>query len=111
LTKKCQRRHLRQEGRGDSKPKLHDEKVLNLRSSPNIIRAIKSRTTRWAGDVPSTVQGKGVYRALAAKLEGKKALGIWEYTIRIYFQEISLEVVDRIDLAQDMASGGFAYRR
>jgi len=61
--------------------------------------------------VPSTVQGKGVYRALVGKLEGKKALGIWEYNIRIYFQEISLEVVDRIDLAQDTASGGFAYRR
>jgi hypothetical protein len=24
-------------------------------------------------------------RALVGKLEGKKALGIWEYTIRIYF--------------------------
>jgi hypothetical protein len=54
------------------------------------------------------VQGKGVYRALVGKLEGKKALGIWEYTIRIYFQEISAEVVDRTNLAQDTGSSGFA---
>lgn len=51
-----------------------------------------------------------MYRALVGKREGKKVLGLWEYTstIRIYFQEISLEVVERIDLAQCTASGGFA---
>jgi len=54
------------------------------------------------------VPGEGVYRALVGKLEGKKAHGIWESTISIYFQEINLEVVDRTDLAQDTASGGFA---
>jgi len=46
--------------------------------SPNIIRAIKSRRTRWAGDVSGTVQGEGVYRALVGKLEVKEAFGIWE---------------------------------
>jgi len=79
-----------------------------LCSSPNIIRAIKTRRIRWAGNVSRTVPGEGVYRALVGKLEGKKAHGIWEYTISIYFQEINLEVVDRTDLAQDTASGGFA---
>jgi hypothetical protein len=58
--------------------------------------------------VSSTAQEKSPYRALVGKLDGKKALEIWKYTIRIYFQEISLKVVDRTDLAQDTASGGFA---
>jgi hypothetical protein len=43
--------------------------------SLNIIGTIKSRRTRWAGDVASTVQEKGVYRALVGKLEGKRELG------------------------------------
>jgi hypothetical protein len=31
--------------------KLHNKKLHNLYSSPNIIRRIKSRTMRWAGHV------------------------------------------------------------
>jgi hypothetical protein len=30
--------------------KLHNEELRNLYSSPNIIRIIKSRRMRWAGD-------------------------------------------------------------
>jgi hypothetical protein len=62
--------------------------------------------------VASTVQGKCVYRALVGKLEGKRVLrrlgSRWEYIIGIYFQETSLDVVDRTDLADDTASGVFA---
>jgi hypothetical protein len=35
---------------GDSR-KLHNEELHNLYSSPNIIRMIKSRRMRWAGNV------------------------------------------------------------
>jgi hypothetical protein len=31
--------------------KLHNEELLNLYSSPSIIRIIKSRRMRWAGHV------------------------------------------------------------
>jgi hypothetical protein len=31
--------------------KLHNEELNNLYSSPNIVQAIKSRITRWAGHV------------------------------------------------------------
>jgi hypothetical protein len=31
--------------------KLHNKELHNLYSSPNIIRMIKSRRTRWAGHV------------------------------------------------------------
>ena len=38
--------------------KLHDEKLNDLYSSPNIIRVIKSRRMRWAGHV--ACMGRGV---------------------------------------------------
>ena len=34
--------------------KLHNEELNNLYSSPNIVRAIKSRRMRWAGHVART---------------------------------------------------------
>jgi hypothetical protein len=40
----------RDEVKGDWR-KLHSEEFHNLYSSPNIIRMIKSRRIRWAGNV------------------------------------------------------------
>jgi hypothetical protein len=37
--------------------KLHNHELLSLYSSPNIIRAIKSRRMRWAGHV--ALMGRG----------------------------------------------------
>jgi len=42
--------------------KLHNEKLNNLYSSPNIVRVIKSRRMRWAGHVARLGEGRGVYR-------------------------------------------------
>jgi hypothetical protein len=44
--------------------KLHNEEFTNQDTSPNIVRVIKSRRTRWAGHVPGMgrerrVQGFG----------------------------------------------------
>jgi hypothetical protein len=36
--------------------KLHNEELHNLYSSPRIIRQIKSRRMRWAGDVARMVR-------------------------------------------------------
>jgi hypothetical protein len=33
--------------------RLHNEELLNLHCSPNIIRVVKSRRLRWAGHVAS----------------------------------------------------------
>jgi len=41
---------------------LHDDEFHNLHSSPNIVRMIKSRRTRWAGHVARMGEGRGVYR-------------------------------------------------
>jgi hypothetical protein len=44
--------------------KLHNDELHNLYSSPNIVRAIKSRRMRWAGHVARMGEGRGVYRVL-----------------------------------------------
>jgi hypothetical protein len=46
-----------------------------LYSSPNIIRQIKSRRMRWAGNVASLGEEKKVYKVLVGKPEGKRPLG------------------------------------
>jgi hypothetical protein len=52
--------------------KLHNEELNDLYSSPNIIRAIKSRIMRLAGHVAYKEERRGVYRVLVAKSEGKR---------------------------------------
>jgi len=84
--------------------KLHYE-FNDLYSSPNIVRAIKSRRMRWAGHVARMGQRRGVYRVLVGKHEGNCALGRprhrWEDNIRMDLQEVGCEGVDWIELAQE----------
>ena len=65
-----------------------------LYSSPNIVRVIKSIRMRWAGHVAHMGEGRGVYRVLVGKPEGKRPLGRprrrWEDNIRMDLQEVGL---------------------
>ena len=85
--------------------KLHNEKLKGLYSSPNIVRVIKSRRMRWAGHVAHMGEGRGVYRVLVGKPEGKRPLGRprrrWEDNIRMDLQEVGLGYADWTGLAQD----------
>jgi hypothetical protein len=54
---------------------LHNEELHNLCSSPSIIRMIKSRRMRWAGNVARMGAKKNAYRILEGKSEGKRPLG------------------------------------
>ena len=67
--------------------KLHNEELNDLCFSTNIVRVIKSRRMRWAGNVARMGQRRGVYRVLAGKPEGKRPLGRrrrrWEDNIKI----------------------------
>jgi len=55
--------------------RLHDEKLNDFYSSPNIVRVIKSRRMRWAGHVALMGEERGVCRFLVGKPEGKNNWG------------------------------------
>jgi hypothetical protein len=55
--------------------KLHNEELRDLYSSPRIIRIIKSRRMRWAGQVTRMGEKRNAYRLLVGKPEGKGPLG------------------------------------
>ena len=83
--------------------KVHVEELYDL-YSPNIIRLIKSRRTRWAGHVARKGEWRGVHRVLLGKPEGMRPLGRprhrWEDNIQIDFHEVERVGMDWIDLAQ-----------
>jgi hypothetical protein len=72
--------------------KLHNDELHSLYSSPNIVRVIKSRRMRWAGHVARMGEGRGVYRTLVGRPEGKRPLGRprsrWEDNIKRDLKEI-----------------------
>jgi hypothetical protein len=72
--------------------KLHNEELHNLYSSPDIIRQVKSRKMRWAGNVARMGEERKVYKVLVRKPEGKRPLGRprrrWEDGIRMDIREI-----------------------
>jgi hypothetical protein len=68
--------------------KLHNEELNDLYSSPNIVRVMKSRIMKWAGNVARIGERRDVYRLLVGKPEGKRPLGRprrrWEDNINLY---------------------------
>jgi hypothetical protein len=71
--------------------KLHMMNFISLYSSPNIVRVIKTRRMRWAVHVARMREGRGVYRILVGRSEGKRPLGIprrrWEDNIKMDLRE------------------------
>jgi hypothetical protein len=55
--------------------KLHNDELHSVYSSPNIVRVMKSRRMRWAGHVACMGEGRGVYRVLVGRPEGKMTTG------------------------------------
>jgi hypothetical protein len=85
--------------------RLHNEELNNMYSSPNIVWVIKSRIMGWAGHVVRMGEGRGVFRVLVGKLEGRRPLGRprhrWEDNIRMHLWEVGCGCVDWMELAQD----------
>jgi hypothetical protein len=83
--------------------KLHNDEPNNLYSSPNIARVIKSRKMRWAGHVARIGEGRGVYRVLVGRPEGKRPLGRpkrrWEDNIKVDLRETGIDGATWIRLA------------
>jgi len=55
--------------------RLHNEKLNDLYSSPNIVRVIKSRRMRSAGHLARMGEERGAYRVLVGNLEGRNHWG------------------------------------
>jgi hypothetical protein len=74
--------------------KFHNEELRNLYSYPDIIRQVKSRRMRWAGNVARMGEERKVYKVLVGKPEGKRPLGRprrrWKDGIRMDAREIGL---------------------
>ena len=85
--------------------KLHNEELSDVYSLSNIMREVKSRRMRWAGNVARMGEGRGVYRVLVGKPEGKKPLGRprrrWEDNITVDLQEVGGDCGNWMGLAQD----------
>jgi hypothetical protein len=47
------------------------------------------------------VEGRGLYRVLVGKPEGKRPLGRWEDNIKMDLQDVGCGGMDWIELAQD----------
>jgi hypothetical protein len=85
--------------------KLHNDELHSLYSSPNIVRVIKSRRMRWAEHVARMEEGRGIYRILVGRPEGKRPLVRprcrWEDNIELDLREIGMDGANWIQLARD----------
>jgi len=85
--------------------KLHNEKLNDLHSLPNIVRVVKSRRMRWAGHVARMGEDRGVHRVLVGKPDGKRPLGRprrrWKDNIKMDLQKVGGCRGDWMELAQD----------
>ena len=85
--------------------KLYDEELRDLYSLSNIMRVVKSRRMRWAGQVARMGEGRNVHRVLVGKPERKRPLGRprrrWEDNIKMDLREVGCGGEDWMELAQD----------
>jgi hypothetical protein len=85
--------------------KLHNGKLHNFYSSPDIIRQIKSRKMRWAGHVAHMGEGRNMYRVLVGKPEGKRPpegpRRRWQDEIKMDLRENGQGGIEWIHLAQN----------
>jgi len=76
--------------------KLHNEELNDLYCSPNIVWEIQSGRMRWVGHVARMGEGRGVYRVLVGKPEGKRAVGRpgidWRIILRWIFRKWNVGV-------------------
>jgi hypothetical protein len=54
--------------------KLHNEELHDFYSSPSIIKMIKTKRIRWAGQLKCMGAKRNTYRMLPGQLEGKRPI-------------------------------------
>jgi hypothetical protein len=85
--------------------KLNNDKLHSLCSSPNIVRAIKSRRMRWAGHVARMGERIDVYGILVGRPQRKRPPGRprrrWEDNTKMNLRDIGIDGENWFRLAQD----------
>jgi hypothetical protein len=85
--------------------KLNNEELIDLYSSPSIVRVTKSRGMRWAGHAARMRNRRGVYSVLVVKPEENSSLERprcrCEDNIKMDLQEVGCGRMDWIELALD----------
>jgi hypothetical protein len=78
--------------------KLHNEDLHDLYSSQSVIRIMKARMMRWAGNVARMGKYRNACRLLVGKPKGRRPLGRprrrWLDNIRIYLVEEGFSNLD-----------------
>jgi hypothetical protein len=85
--------------------KRHNEEFHDMYSPPTILRVIKSRRMRWAGNVARMGEGRGVYRVWWGYLKKRDRWGDPDVDGRIIlrwiFKKYHVGGLDGIEFAQD----------
>jgi hypothetical protein len=85
--------------------KLHNDELHSLYSSQNIVTVITSRRMRWARHVARMGEGRGIYRVLVGRPEGKRPVRRprrwWEDNIKMNLRETGIDGANWIELPQD----------
>ena len=86
--------------------RFHNEELHSSYRSPDILRVIKFRGLRWAGNVARMKEGRIVFKILTGKPQGKRSFvrprRRCEDHIRIDLREIGINTRNWVDSAQDM---------
>jgi hypothetical protein len=81
--------------KGKKMDQLHNDELHNLYSSPIFLRVIKSKRMLWSGHVTLKEEGRGVYRVLIGRPEGKRPFRRprcrWEDNIDMDLREIGID--------------------
>ena len=87
--------------------RLHNE-LRNLHFSLNILRAIKSRSLRLAGDIARMEECRIAFRMFPVKTIGENSVGGSKYRskvkIRMDLREMVVSIINWIESTQDMDS-------
>ena len=72
-----------------------------LYRSPNIVRMIKSRRLRWAGNVPRMKEGRSTFKILTGNRSLERPRHRWEDNIRMNLKEIGINTRNSVDSSQE----------
>ena len=77
--------------------RLHNEELLSLYRSPNIVRVIESKRLRWAGHVAKMEEGRSAFKMLTGKRPLGRLKHRWEDNIRTDLKEIGIHTRNSVD--------------